>query len=57
MRTRLIAKTHRRLLIALAIAIAGIVSISLSWLGTWTGVREPVQHSYQRATPSAQTDN
>jgi hypothetical protein len=45
MRTKLTAKSHTRLLIALAIVLAGIVSASLSWLGKWTGVREPVQHS------------
>jgi hypothetical protein len=41
------AKSKRILLlmIALAIAGAGIVSLSLSWLGKWTGVREPVQIS------------
>ena len=43
MRTRLTAKAHTRLLIALAIVLAGVVSLSLSWLGKWTGVREPVQ--------------
>jgi hypothetical protein len=34
-----------RMIIALAVAVAGLVSVSLSWLGKWTGVREPVQIS------------
>lgn len=36
---------HARLIIALAMAGAGLVSVSLSWLGKWTGVREPMQVS------------
>ena len=36
---------YGRLIIALAIAGAALVSVSLSWLGQWTGIREPVQVS------------
>ena len=50
---------HGRLIIALAVAGAGLVSMSLSWLGKWTGVREPVQmsRSHQPKAPSAWTAN
>jgi hypothetical protein len=42
-----------RLIIALAMASGGLVSVSLSLLGKWTGVREPLQisRSNQPATP------
>jgi hypothetical protein len=44
---------HARLIIALAMAAAGLVSVSLSWLGKWSGVRDPVQMS--RSQPTAPT--
>jgi hypothetical protein len=50
---------HWRLIIALAMAGAGLVSVSLSWLGKWTGVREPVQvsHGHQSKAPGARPTN
>ena len=50
---------HGPLIIALAVAGAGLVSVSLSWLGKWTGVREPVQvsRSHQPNAPSSRTAN
>jgi hypothetical protein len=52
-------RRYTRLIIALAMAGGGLVSVSLSWLGKWTGVREPLQvsRSNQPATPPAPSAN
>jgi hypothetical protein len=52
-------RRYARLIIALAMAMGGLVSVSLSWFGKWTGVREPMQISRtnQPATSTAPTAN
>ena len=52
-------RRYARLIIALAMAGGGLVSVSLSWLGKWTGVREPLQisRSNQPIAPSAPSAN
>jgi hypothetical protein len=52
-------RKYARLIIALAMAGGGLVSVSLSWFGKWTGVREPLQvsRSNQPTTPTAPTAN
>jgi hypothetical protein len=52
-------RRYARLIIALAMAGGGLVSVSLSWLGKWTGAREPLQisRSNQPTTPAAPAAN
>lgn len=45
MRERELKPWQARAIIVLAMAVAGVLSISLGLLGKWTGVREPLQFS------------
>ena len=45
MKERELKPWQARVIIALAMAVAGALSISLGLLGKWTGVREPLQLS------------
>jgi hypothetical protein len=52
-------RRYARLIIALAMAMGGFVSVSLSWFGKWTGAREPLQisRSNQPGTSTAHRAN